>query len=190
MSQKIEQRCPKREWRQGDKIAVLIAVNWASFSQNEHSSLILKKGFLGSSAGKESTCNVGDLGSIPGLERSPGEGNSFLLQYSDLENSMDCMIHGVAKSQTQLSDFHFHFTYFERWASLHSFFFLMCSLSKLFAGSLYHFYSFYLRKSWGKKRHAYLLGQKGKPGIVRPVSTFNLTPTKLLRITYSPLICK
>ena len=70
------------------------------------------------------------------------------------------------------------------------FFFLMCSLSKLFAGSLYHFYSFYLRKSWGKKRHAYLLGQKGKPGIVRPVSTFNLTPTKLLRITYSPLICK
>ena len=64
-------------------------------------------------AGKESTCNVGNLGSIPGLERSPGEGNGYPLQYSGLENSMDCIVHEVAKSQTQLSDFHFHF-----WASL------------------------------------------------------------------------
>ena len=46
-------------------------------------------GFPGGSAGKESTCNVGDLGSIPGLGRSPGEGNGYPLQYSDLENSMD-----------------------------------------------------------------------------------------------------
>ena len=46
-------------------------------------------GFPGGSAGKESTCNAGDLGSIPGLGRSPGEGNGYPLQYSDLENSMD-----------------------------------------------------------------------------------------------------
>ena len=52
------------------------------------------------SAGKESTCNVGDLGSIPGLGRSPGEGKGYPLQYSGLENSMDYTVHGVAKSQT------------------------------------------------------------------------------------------
>ena len=59
----------------------------------------------GDSAGKESSCNVGDLGSIPGLERSPGEGNNYPLQYSGLENSMDCIICGVTKSWTQLSGF-------------------------------------------------------------------------------------
>ena len=68
-------------------------------------------GFPGGSAVKESVCNVGDLGSIPGLGRSPGEGNSYQLQYSGLENSMDCIVHGMAKSQTQPSDFHFHFTF-------------------------------------------------------------------------------
>ena len=52
------------------------------------------------SAGKESTCNVGDLGSIPGLGRSPGEGKGYPLQYSGLENSMDCIVHGVTKSWT------------------------------------------------------------------------------------------
>ena len=57
-------------------------------------------GFPGGSAGKESVCNVGDLGSVPGLGRSPGEGNSYPLQYSGLENSMDCIVNGVAKSQT------------------------------------------------------------------------------------------
>ena len=62
--------------------------------------------FPGGSAGKESTCNVGDLGSIPGLRRSPGEGNGSPLQYSGLENSMDYIVHGVAKSRTRLSDFH------------------------------------------------------------------------------------
>ena len=56
-----------------------------------------------------SICNVGGLGSIPGLGRSPGEGNSYLLQYYGLENFMDYIVHGVAKLQTQLSDFHFHF---------------------------------------------------------------------------------
>ena len=62
------------------------------------------------SVGKESACNAGDLGSIPGLQRSPGEGNGYPLEYSCLENSMDCVVHGVAKSWTQLSDFHFHFS--------------------------------------------------------------------------------
>ena len=65
-------------------------------------------GFPGSLAGKESACNVGDLGSIPGLGRCPGEGKGYPLQYSGLENSMHCTDHGVAKSQTRLSNFHFH----------------------------------------------------------------------------------
>ena len=68
-----------------------------------------RKGFPCGSAGKESACNVGDLGSIPGLGRSPGEGNGYPLQYSGLENIMDCTVHGVVNSRTQLSDFHFHF---------------------------------------------------------------------------------
>ena len=59
------------------------------------------------SAGKESACNVGDLGSVPGLGRSPGEGKGYPLQYSGLENSMDCIVHGMEKSRTGLSDFHF-----------------------------------------------------------------------------------
>ena len=59
------------------------------------------------SAGKESACNVGDLGLIPGLGRSPGEGKGYPLQYSGLENSMDHVVHGVTKSRTQLSDFNF-----------------------------------------------------------------------------------
>ena len=57
---------------------------------------------------KKSTCNVGDLGSITGLGRSPGEGKGYPLQDSGLENSMDCIVLGIAKSQTQVSDFHFH----------------------------------------------------------------------------------
>ena len=56
-------------------------------------------GFPCGSAGKESACNVGDLGSIPGLGRFPGEGKGYPLQYSGLENSTDCIVHGVAKSQ-------------------------------------------------------------------------------------------
>ena len=62
--------------------------------------------FPGGSAGKESSHNVTDLGLIPELGRSPEEGNGFPLQYSGLENSMDCVVHGVLKSWTQLSDFH------------------------------------------------------------------------------------
>ena len=63
--------------------------------------------FLGSpcgSAGKGSACNAGELGSIPGLGKSPGEGNAT---HSSLENSMDCMVHGIAKSRTPLSNLHF-----------------------------------------------------------------------------------
>ena len=63
-------------------------------------------GFPGGSAGEESVCNADYLGWIPGLGRSPGEGKGDPLQYSGLENSMDCIVHGVAKTQTHLSDFH------------------------------------------------------------------------------------
>ena len=66
-------------------------------------------GFPHSSVGKESACNVGDPGLIPGLGRSPGEGKGYPLQYSGLENSMDYIVHGVANSKTWLSDFHFCF---------------------------------------------------------------------------------
>ena len=59
-------------------------------------------GFPCDSAGKEST-----LDSIPGLGRSPGEGKGYPLQYSSLENSMDCIVHGLTKSWSRLSDFHF-----------------------------------------------------------------------------------
>ena len=55
-------------------------------------------------AGKESACNEGDLGLIPGLGRSHGEGKGYPFQYSGLENSMNCIVHGVAKSWTRLSD--------------------------------------------------------------------------------------
>ena len=65
------------------------------------------EGILGSSGGKESACNEGDLGLTPVLGRSCGEGNS-VLQYSGLENSMDYIVHRVAKSQIKLSDFHSH----------------------------------------------------------------------------------
>ena len=66
--------------------------------------------FPDSSAGKESTCNAGDLGSIPGLGRSPAEGKGYPLQYSGLENPTDCIVHGLTKSPTQRSNFHFTFT--------------------------------------------------------------------------------
>ena len=63
-------------------------------------------GFPCGSAGKEPAWNVGDLGSIPGLGRSPGEGKGNLLQYPGLENPMDCMVRGVTESWTQLSNSH------------------------------------------------------------------------------------
>ena len=64
--------------------------------------------FPGGSAGRESTCSMGDLDLIHGLGRSPGEGNNYPCQYSGLENSMNFIVLGVAKSQTRLSDFHYY----------------------------------------------------------------------------------
>ena len=61
---------------------------------------MLDLGFPGSSASKESACNTGELGSIPGLGRSAGEGKGYPLQYSGLENSMDCTVHGVTELDT------------------------------------------------------------------------------------------
>ena len=69
-----------------------------------HSSIL---GLPCGSAGKESAFIAGDLGSIPGLGRCPGEGKGYPLQYSGLDNSMDCIVHGVAKSWTRLNDLHF-----------------------------------------------------------------------------------
>ena len=69
---------------------------------------LLRRGFPCGSAGKESACNSGDLGLIPGLGRSSGEGKGYPLQYSGLENSMDYIFHGVAKSRMQLSEFHLY----------------------------------------------------------------------------------
>ena len=91
--------------------------NWVRLSQCRracgpcycHSIITVYGGCYGS-AGKESTCNAGDLCSIPGSGRSPGEGKGYTLQYSGLENSTDCIVHGLANSQTWLSDFHFHFS--------------------------------------------------------------------------------
>ena len=57
-------------------------------------------GFPCNSVGKESAGNAGDLGSVPGLGRSPGEGKDYPFQYSGVENSMDCIVHGVTKSRT------------------------------------------------------------------------------------------
>ena len=75
----------------------------------------MSRGFPSSSVGKESVCNAGDPGSIPRSGRFPGEGNGNPLQYYCLENPMDraawqATVHGITKSQTRLSDFHFHFS--------------------------------------------------------------------------------
>ena len=95
----------------------VIAFKWDNtYVSPEHRALCIC-----GSAGKESACNVGDLGLIPGLGRSPGEGKGYPLQYSGLENSIDCIVHGVAKNRTWLSGFHFtslHFTSNNRWAKI------------------------------------------------------------------------
>ena len=75
------------------------------------------KGFLGRSEGKESTCNAGDLGLIPGSDRSPGEGNTNPPQYSCLENSMDrgawrVTVHGIANSWIMTENVCFFFNYY------------------------------------------------------------------------------
>ena len=80
------------------------------------------------SAGKEPACNSGDLDLIPGLGRSAGEERGYPLQYSGLENSMDCIVYGAPKSRTWLSDFYF--------TSLHT------------------YYSYYLKTTQSKSREA------------------------------------
>ena len=77
-----------------------MAVSSLSFCEFENDFLLLLEASLVGSAGKESVYNVGDPGLIPESGRSPGEGNGYPLQYSGLENSMDCIVHGVAKSCT------------------------------------------------------------------------------------------
>ena len=81
---------------------------YSAYKLNKQGVTYNQMGFPGGSAGKESAWNVGDLGLIPGLGRCPGEENGYPLQYSGLENSMDCIVCGVAKTQTWLSNFHFH----------------------------------------------------------------------------------
>ena len=83
-----------------------MTVNWDPVDAQ----LLIKRdpGFPDSSAGKESACNEGHPSLIPGLGRSAGEGKGCPLQYSGLENSMDSTVHGVTKSRTRLSGFHFH----------------------------------------------------------------------------------
>ena len=74
-------------------------------------------GFPGGSAGKESAYNARDLGSTPELGRSYGKGNSYPLQYSGLENFMDYIVYGVAKSWTPLNNSHFHFHFLMKFRS-------------------------------------------------------------------------
>ena len=74
------------------------------FSLCDFHYLSIALGFPCGSAGNKSACNVGDLDSIPGLGRCPGEGKGYSLQYSGPEDSVDCVVHGVTKSLTQQSD--------------------------------------------------------------------------------------
>ena len=85
-------------------INLLLLISSLFFLSNKGST----RGFSGGSDDKESSCNSGDLGSIPGLGRSPGEGNGNPLQYSGLEISMDYIVHGIERSWKCLSNFHFH----------------------------------------------------------------------------------
>ena len=84
------------------------------YNHNSKKKIIVQK--VSSSDSKESTCNAGEQGAIPGSRRSSGEGNGNPLQYSCLENPMDrgawqFTAHGVTKSQAQLSDYHCHYYY-------------------------------------------------------------------------------
>ena len=101
------QHCSGRlAWKTGDGRASVDEMNL----NGKWEALRVGPDFPGGSDGKASACSVGDLGSIPGLGRSPGEGNSNPLQHSCLENPMDrgawwVTVHGVTKSRTQMSDF-------------------------------------------------------------------------------------
>ena len=95
-------------------VSFIFPIKYFMYSQNTlciHKIVVylpIREGFRDSPVGKESVCNAGDLSLISGLGRAPREGKGYPLQYSGLESSMDCIIvHGVAKSRTRLSDFHF-----------------------------------------------------------------------------------
>ena len=103
----LENKLPGERWGTGTgrvfgvDMCTLLCLKWTSN----------KDLFPHSSVAKESACSAGDLGSIPGLGRSPGsgKGKGYPLQYSGLENCTDCIVHGVPKSRTRLSHFHVHF---------------------------------------------------------------------------------
>ena len=89
----VMQEGSRWEWNEIDKIS--INTSWSPKDMAHDLTILRLMGFPGGTAGKESACNAGDLGLIPGVARSPGEGNSYPLQYSGLENSMDCVVHWV-----------------------------------------------------------------------------------------------
>ena len=110
-------------WMLSNNMRTLLGANLKSVSY----ALGFIRSSLGGSDSKVSACNVGDLGSIPGSGRYPGEGNGNPLQYCCLENSMDggawwAAVHGVTKSWTQLSNFSFtfHFHALEKEMATHS----------------------------------------------------------------------
>ena len=76
-------------------------LDWEETLEKDRLPIPVFLGFPFGSAGKESACNAGDLGLIPGFGKSPGEGKGYPLQYSGLKHSMDCIVHGVAKSPTE-----------------------------------------------------------------------------------------
>ena len=83
-------------------------LGWEDLLEKDRLHIPLFLGFPCGSAGKESACNAGDLGSIHELGRFLEEGTDYPFQYSGLENSMDCIVNGVARSWTLLRNFHFH----------------------------------------------------------------------------------
>ena len=88
-------------WRISEKPVKLTHGRTRSTCQGtQYQITMVRMGFPCASAGKESACNAGDLGLIPELGRSPGEGKGYPLQYSGLENSMDSIVYGVAESDT------------------------------------------------------------------------------------------
>ena len=105
--------CLKKKLTRGSAYSISDCWSWDTDCRASSSSFLLFMLFLGFPGGSEvkaSACNAGDLGSIPGSGRSPGEGNGNPLQYSWLENPMDggpwwATVHGVVKSWTRLSDF-------------------------------------------------------------------------------------
>ena len=113
-------------------------------------------GFPCGSAGKESACNAGDLGLIPGLGRSPGEGKGYQLHSYGLKNSTDSKVYGVTKSWTWVSDF--HFTLYKDDTQIHKAF-------HIFIKNTYHFVV-YLRlthfKSTVRQLKKHLVVKKNK----------------------------